>query len=71
MYYRLNNITGRLIGSTHIQPYFPIVRAKLLCFVPVCLRLVRLRPETTGKSFVEKRQIVIVLLYYRLLNMIK
>jgi hypothetical protein len=27
----------------------------------VCSRLVRLRPETTGKSFVEERQIVIVL----------
>jgi cytochrome c oxidase subunit 7a len=24
MYFRLNNFTGRLIGSTHIQPYFPI-----------------------------------------------
>nr|AGM32612.1 cytochrome c oxidase subunit VIIa [Coptotermes formosanus] len=24
MYYRLNNFTGRLIGSTHIQPYYPI-----------------------------------------------
>jgi len=24
MYFRLNNFTGRLIGSTHMQPYFPI-----------------------------------------------
>lgn len=71
MYYRLNNFTGRLIGSTHIQPYFPIVRAKLLYFVHVLSRLVRLRSETTGKSIVEERQIMIVLLCYRLLNMIK
>lgn len=61
MYFRLNNFTGRLIGSTHIQPYFPIVRAKLY-FVYMCSSLVRLRPETTGKSIVEERQIMIVLL---------
>lgn len=24
MYYQLNNFTGRLIGSRHIQPYFPV-----------------------------------------------
>ncbi|KDR19493.1 cytochrome c oxidase subunit 7A1, mitochondrial-like [Zootermopsis nevadensis] len=24
MYYRFNSFTGRLIGSAHIQPYFPI-----------------------------------------------
>ena len=71
MYFRLNNFTGRLIGSTHIQPYFPIVRAKLLYFVHMCWMLVRLRPETTGKSILEERQIIIVLLCKRLLNMIK
>ena len=54
MYFRLNNFTGRLIGSTHIQPYFPIVRAKLY-FVHVCSKLVRLRPETKGRSIVEER----------------
>lgn len=70
MYYRLNNFTGRLIGSTHVQPYFPIVRTKLY-FVHVCLGQVRLRPETAGKSIVEERQIIIVLLRYRLLNMTK
>jgi hypothetical protein len=30
MYYQLNNFTGRLIGSRHIQPYFPIVSTKFL-----------------------------------------
>jgi len=38
MYYKLNNFTGRLIGSTHIQPYFPIVRAKLLSSVLISSR---------------------------------
>jgi hypothetical protein len=33
MYYQLNNFTGRLIGSSHIQPYFPIVSTKFLSAV--------------------------------------
>jgi hypothetical protein len=54
MYYRLNNFTGRLIGSTHIQPYYPIVRAKFLCFLHVCSRIVWLRLETAGNNIVEE-----------------
>jgi hypothetical protein len=68
MYYRLNNFTGRLIGSTHIQPYFPIVRAKFLYLV-VRSRLVTSRPETGGMSQIKK--IIVLLLCYILLNIIK